>query len=52
MGESDFHHVLVTHLPAKTEEHLQALQSTAIEVAAGHKPSTIDYIKLMTPVSH
>ena len=52
VGKSDLHQVLVAHLPAKTEEHLQALQSTAVEVAAGPKPSTIDYIKLMTPVSH
>ena len=43
--------VLSTQLPAKPGDHLQALHGVAIQVATGPKPSTIDYIKLMTPVS-
>ena len=45
------HEVMSTQLPAKPEEPLQALHSVAVQVAPGPKPSTIDYIKLMTPVS-
>ena len=43
--------VLSTQLHAKPEDSLQALHSVAIQAAPGPKPSTIDYIKLMTPVS-
>jgi hypothetical protein len=51
LNESMLREVLSAQLPAKPEEHLQALHSVAIQVASGPKPSTIDYIKLMTPVS-
>ena len=44
--------VLSTQLPAKPEDHLQALHGVAVQAAPGPKPSTIDYIKLMTPVSY
>ena len=52
VSEQALHEVMVANLPGKSEIHLQALRSTAIQVAAGPKPATIDYIKLMTPVSN
>lgn len=52
VGESVLHQVLGAQLPGKTAEFLQALQITALQVAASLKPATIDYIKLMTPVSN
>ena len=47
------HQVLVSQLPAsKTEESIQALHRTALQVAASSAPSTVNYIKLMSPVSN
>lgn len=51
VSEQALHEVMVANLPGKSEKHLRALQSTALQVAAGPKSATIDYIKLMTPVS-
>ena len=53
VSETVLHQVLVSQLPAaKTEESIQALHSTALQVAAGATPSSVNYIKLMSPVSN
>ena len=51
VSESVLHEVMVAQLPGKSKENLQALQNTAVQVAASPTPSSINYIKLMTPVS-
>ena len=52
VSDAVLHQVLVAQLPgAKTEESIQALHSTALQVATGSTPSMVDYIKLMTPVN-